>query len=147
MPSKGLEITKIGTDLSITKETIKAGVFKPWWELPSMSMADYAEQEIRHMKEEEEARKYERMEFLDPSRNDPGPAKKYKQLEEEGLEDDLDLVDKATERYVLRDWKAMDIGRESGMIGEMTMPRVLAVQREYNDFFYCCVLFSNQTNK
>lgn len=26
----------------------------------------------------------------------------------------------------------MDIGRESGMIGEMTMPRVLAVQREYN---------------
>lgn len=36
----------------------------------------------------------------------------------------------------------MDIGRESGMIGEMTMPRVLAVQREYNDFFLLlCFVF------
>lgn len=35
----------------------------------------------------------------------------------------------------------MDIGRESGMIGEMTMPRVLAVQREYNDFLLLCFVF------
>ncbi|KAK8797390.1 hypothetical protein WA158_004598 [Blastocystis sp. Blastoise] len=91
LPSKGLEITHIGTDLSITKETIKAGVFKPWWELPSVSMDTYAEQEIHHMKEDEEARK-----------NNPGPDKKYKQLEEEGLEDDEELVDKATIRE--RNW-------------------------------------------
>ena len=42
----------------------------------------------------------------------------------------------------------MDIGRESGMIGEMTMPRVLAVQREYNDFFIVVFCFqTKQINK
>ena len=32
---KPMQVIKIGTDLSVTKETIKANVFKPWWNLPT----------------------------------------------------------------------------------------------------------------
>ena len=73
-----MQVIKIGTDMSVTRQTIKANVFKPWWNLPTRSMEDYAEEELRHMHEEEEARK-----------NDPEPIKRYKQLSEEGLEDDI----------------------------------------------------------
>lgn len=82
---KPMQVIKIGTDMSVTRQTIKANVFKPWWNLPTRSMEDYAEEELRHMHEEEEARK-----------NEPEPVKRYKQLTEEGLEDDEELVDRAT---------------------------------------------------
>ena len=40
---KPMSVIRIGTDMSVTKETIKASVFRPWWNLPTRSMADYAE--------------------------------------------------------------------------------------------------------
>lgn len=82
-----MQIIKIGSDLSMTRETIKASVFRPWWNLPTRSMADYAEEEMYHMREAEKARE-----------NEEKPDKRMKQLEEEGLEDDEELVDKATYR-------------------------------------------------
>ena len=82
---KPMQLIRIGTDLKMTKETIKAGVFRPWWNLPTRSMEDYAEEELRHMRESEAAREQEEK-----------PDRRYKQLEEEGLEDDEELVDKAT---------------------------------------------------
>ena len=83
--SKPMQLIHIGTDLKMTKETIRAGVFRPWWNLPTRSMEDYAEEELRHMRESEAAREQEEK-----------PDRRYKQLEEEGLEDDEELVDKAT---------------------------------------------------
>lgn len=82
-----MQIIKIGSDLSMTRETIKANVFRPWWNLPTRSMADYAEEEMYHMREAEKERE-----------NEEKPDKRMKQLEEEGLEDDEELVDKATYR-------------------------------------------------
>ena len=84
---KPMSVIRIGTDMSVTKETIKASVFRPWWNLPTRSMADYAEEEMYHMKDAEKARQ-----------NEPQPDKRMKDLEEEGLEDDEELVDKATYR-------------------------------------------------
>lgn len=88
---KPMQVIKIGTDLSVTKETIKANVFKPWWNLPTRSMADYAEEELYHMHEAERERESEAK-----------PDMKYKELEEKGLEDDMELVDKATMRWEKR---------------------------------------------
>ena len=82
---KPMQLIRIGTDLKMTKETIKAGVFRPWWNLPTRSMEDYAEEELHHMQEAEAARAAEEK-----------PDRRYKQLEEEGLEDDEELVDRAT---------------------------------------------------
>lgn len=82
-----MQVIKIGSDLSVTRETIKANVFRPWWNLPTRSMADYAEEEMYHMREAEKARE-----------NEVKPDKRMKQLEEEGLEDNEELVDKATYR-------------------------------------------------
>jgi hypothetical protein len=82
-----MQVIKIGTDLSITRESIKANVFRPWWNLPTRSMADYAEEELYHMHEAERARE-----------NELQPDKRYKDLVKEGLEDDEELVDKATKR-------------------------------------------------
>jgi len=82
-----MNIIKIGTDLSVTRETIKASVFRPWWNLPSRSMEDYAEEEMYHMREAEKARENERK-----------PDKRIEELYEEGLEDDEELFDKATMR-------------------------------------------------
>ena len=84
---KPMQVIKIGSDLSMTRETIKASVFRPWWNLPSRSMAEYVEEELFHMREAEKAREKETK-----------PDKRMKQLEEEGLEDDEELVDKATYR-------------------------------------------------
>ena len=84
--TKQFDMNKI-TKVAFTKETIKASVFRPWWNLPTRSMADYAEEEMYHMKEAEKARQ-----------NEPQPDKRMKDLEEEGLEDDEELVDKATYR-------------------------------------------------
>ena len=82
-----MQVIKIGSDLSVTRESIKASVFRPWWNLPTRSMAEYAEEELFHMREAEKARESETK-----------PDKRMKQLEEEGLEDDEELVDKATYR-------------------------------------------------
>ena len=84
---KPMQVIHIGTDLRMTKETIKASVFRPWWNLPTRSMEDYAEEELFHMHEAEAAREAEEK-----------PDKRYKELEEEGLEDDEELVDRATIR-------------------------------------------------
>ena len=84
---KPMHVIHIGTDLRMTKETIKASVFRPWWNLPTRSMEDYAEEELFHMHEAEAAREAEEK-----------PDKRYKELEEEGLEDDEELVDRATIR-------------------------------------------------
>lgn len=89
---KPMQVIKIGRDLSMTRESIKADVFKPWWNLPTRSLEDYAEEELRHMREAEAAQEAA-----------PKPDMRLKEVEEKGLEDDMELVDKATVRWVRRE--------------------------------------------
>lgn len=89
--SKGLEVTHLYPDMSSERETIKAQVFRPSWRQPTVSLEEYADMEMAQLKEREERQK-----------DAPQRDQKYHQLLEEGLEDDTELVDKATVRD--RDW-------------------------------------------
>jgi hypothetical protein len=88
---KPMQVTHIGADMTIRREEIKAQVFRPGWNQPTMTLAELAEIEMKDALEREERNK-----------NAKGPDKKYAQLEEDGLEDDEELVDKATVRD--RNW-------------------------------------------
>lgn len=98
----GLSLTHIGPDGSVRKEQLKAQVFRPGWRQPTMSLEELAEIEVRDAM----ARK-ERQVAAEAS--DDRPGMKMKQLEEAGKEDDLELVDKATQRDRQWDnWKDMN---------------------------------------
>ena len=91
MASNGLEVTKIGADGSVRRETFKAEVFRQGWRPPTMSLEELAEIEYRDAM----ARQKKEAEVGEKDL-------KYKQLEEQGLEDDMERVDKASVRD--RDW-------------------------------------------
>ncbi len=98
----GLSLTHIGPDGSVTREQLKAQVFRPGHRAPTMSLEELAEIEVADAK----ARKARQ----DAAEADPNrPGMKIKQLEEAGKEDDMALVDKATERdRQWDDWKDMN---------------------------------------
>jgi hypothetical protein len=106
---KPMNVTHVGADMTIRREEIKAQVFQPGWNQPTMSLAEFADNEVKEAMEREERNK-----------NAKGPDKKYAQLEEEGLEDDEELVDKATIRD--RNWNdwcddnPKGIGNKAGKI-------------------------------
>ena len=88
--SKGLVLTHIDAEGRMRREVLKSQVFRPSHRLPTMSIEEFGELEVQRMKEAEARRK---------EKGDEGkPDKKIAQLEEEGLEDDIDLVNKATVR-------------------------------------------------
>ncbi len=98
----GLSLTHIGPDGSVRKEQLKAQVFRPGWRQPTMSLDELAEIEVR----DAVARKA-RQDAAEAS--DDRPGMKMKELEAAGKEDDLELVDKATQRDRQWDnWKDMN---------------------------------------
>lgn len=86
---QGLEVTRITQDtttgvLQMRREQIRANVFRPGWNQPTMSLDELAEREVRAA-EERAARQQEAESMPRPRRFD--------QLVKDGLEDDADLVD------------------------------------------------------
>lgn len=93
-PGKGITVTRIDQNMLSTRETIQAQVFRPSWRQPTMSIEEFAEIEMRDAIEREKRAKENREanpEILD-----------LKQLHEQGLEDNEELLDKATEKD--RNW-------------------------------------------
>ena len=84
----GLTVTHIGPDGSTQEERIRAGVFRPGWNQPTMSLEEFADLEVADAiargKRSEEAEKTK--------------VRTLKQLEEEGLEDDEDLFEAARQK-------------------------------------------------
>ncbi len=94
VPTQPLVLTHIGKDLRVTRETIKADMFKPSWRQPTMTLEQLAEIEMREARDKDEREKAFRAanpEILTA-----------KQLHEQGLEDDLDHADRAAKKD--RDW-------------------------------------------
>lgn len=98
----GLSLTHIGPDGSVRREQLKAQVFRPGWRQPTMTLDELAEIEVRDAM----ARK-QRQDAAEAS--DDRPGMKIKELEAAGKEDNLELVDKATQRdRQWDDWKDMN---------------------------------------
>ena len=87
--TEGLVLTHIGADGQMRREILKSQVFRPSHRLPTMSIEEFGELEVQRMKEAK-ARK--------AKEGSKAPDKRIRQLEEAGLEDEIDLVDKATVR-------------------------------------------------
>jgi len=91
LPKKPIEVTHITQDpttgkLITRKEQIQSTVFRPSWNLPTMTLAELGEREraaaiqrSQHQKAQEETMKFQ--------------PKRYEQLVAEELEDDIDLAD------------------------------------------------------
>lgn len=88
---KGIEVTHISSTMEMRRETIQSQVFQPGYRLPTMSLEEFADQELKDALERQEREK-----------NAPEAPKRYDQLEEAGLEDDDKLVDEAI--YRDRSW-------------------------------------------
>ena len=91
---KGLEVThisKVNGELEMKRETIRANIFKPTVAPPTMTVEEYGE--IAYKKA---------MERAEREKNAPKPDRRYKQLVEDGDEDNEELVDIASKKD--RDW-------------------------------------------
>jgi hypothetical protein len=94
--SKPIEVTKVGPSLEMKKETFLNGVFKPYHRLPTVSLEEYAEMEMKKM-EEQQKREAEKTDTTTLSLNE---------LQEKGLEDDEDLNEAAQAKASKwDDWK------------------------------------------
>ena len=87
---KPLEVTRITQDaagaLQVRKEVIQSQVFRPGWNLPTMSLDELAAREVADAQaRDERQRKSEAAQQLAPRR--------YDQLIKDGLDDNADLVD------------------------------------------------------
>ena len=99
-PQRPLQVTHITQDamtgqLSVQKEEIRAGVFRPGWSQPTMSLEQLAEKEVAEAMERE-ARQAEA-----EAQQKEGP-RRYELLVKDGLEDDADLVDASA--AIDREW-------------------------------------------
>ena len=74
----GIEITRISANMEITREKLREGVFKPFHNLPTMELAEFAEAEVANAIEREKRQKEGQQKRV----------KDYKELLSEGLEDD-----------------------------------------------------------
>ncbi len=93
-PAQPFVVTHVGKDLRVTRETIKADMFKPSWRQPTMTLEQLADIEMREARDKEERERAFRAanpEILTA-----------KQLHEQGLEDDLDQADRAAKKD--REW-------------------------------------------
>mmetsp|Transcript_30337 Transcript_30337/g.60264 ORF Transcript_30337/g.60264 Transcript_30337/m.60264 type:complete len:365 (+) Transcript_30337:139-1233(+) len=79
----------------IEAQRLKDGVFKPGWNLPTMSLQELGERELRDAMERQEREKIAEEEEKKKPR-------KYEYLVKDGLEDDADLVDASAQKD--REW-------------------------------------------
>jgi len=97
--TKPMEVTRITKDshgqLQIKREEIRSTVFRPGWNLPTMSLEELGEREYQDAMERDARQK----EAEANRKNDP---RKYEDLVRDGLEDDPDLVDASAK--LDRDW-------------------------------------------
>lgn len=113
------EVTHVLPGGVTRREVVRANVFRPGHNLPTMSLEEFAEQEVQEaMAREERAQcvgclprgachganwmTRPRVVCGVRPRNAPKPDRRMQQLEEEGLEDDAELVDRAA--YRDREW-------------------------------------------
>nr|CCA20372.1 conserved hypothetical protein [Albugo laibachii Nc14] len=89
--NQGITVTQITPRFEMKREFIRAGVFQPGHRLPTMSLAQHAEEQLQEAKERDERQ-----------RSAPTPTRRIEQLEEDGDEDDSQLVDQAT--WKDREW-------------------------------------------
>eukprot|EP01031_Cornospumella_fuschlensis_P030560 gene30560-36933_t len=90
----GIEITKtykVGDQIIMSRDTVKAQVFGDRIAPPTMSLEEFADLEMQQALEREQRQQ-----------EGDGATKRYQQLLQEGLEDDADLVDAATVKD--REW-------------------------------------------
>jgi hypothetical protein len=95
----GLSITKtskVGNQVVLTRDTVHATVFEPRMKGPTMSLEEFGD--IERAQAEERARKEAEGQMKSAE------SRRYHQLQADGDEDDIDLVDKATMED--RNWDA-----------------------------------------
>ncbi|CBJ30104.1 conserved unknown protein [Ectocarpus siliculosus] len=101
--SNGLEVThisRVGGNLQIRKEDVRANVFKPTVALPTMTVEEFGEIELERATErtQQEAA---------AQKDSSSTRRRYDQLEMDGDEDDEDLVEQAAYHdRAWDDWKA-----------------------------------------
>ncbi|RHY45907.1 hypothetical protein DYB34_013247 [Aphanomyces astaci] len=104
---QGIEVTHINPKMEMKREVIRGDVFQPGHRLPTMSLEEYADRELDDALARQEKEK-----------NAPAGPRRIEQLEEDGDEDDLGLVDEATARdRAWDDWKDANprgIGNKKG---------------------------------
>ncbi|DAZ96692.1 TPA: hypothetical protein N0F65_009159 [Lagenidium giganteum] len=104
---QGITVTHINPQLEMRRETIQSGVFKPGHRLPTMSLEEYADQQVADAKERQKR-----------EQEAPTGPRRYDQLVEDGDEDNLELVDEATYKdRAWDDWKDANprgIGNKKG---------------------------------
>lgn len=104
---QGISVTHINPQFEMRRETIRSGVFQPGHRLPTMSLEEYAEQELADAKERQRR-----------EQEAPQAPRRYDQLAEDGDEDDDKLVDEATYKdRAWDDWKDANprgIGNKKG---------------------------------
>jgi len=86
-----LEVTHVTRDsatgqIQLKREEIQSSVFRPGWNLPTMTLTEYGETEMSRAREREERQKQTEFEGLKKPR-------RYEQLVKDGAEDNADLVD------------------------------------------------------
>ncbi len=101
--SSGMQVTHIdkggpGGQLRIRQEELRARVFQPGYSLPTVSLEEFAAQEVAAVEEREAKAKL--------AADAPAGPRRYKQLEEEGKEDETELVEEAAfHDRAWDDWK------------------------------------------
>lgn len=100
-PNAGLEVThisRVGGNLQIRKEDVRANVFKPTVALPTVTVEEFGEYELERMRNQQ-------VKESDPS----SIRRRYDQLEMDGDEDDEGLVEQAAHQdREWDDWKDMN---------------------------------------
>uniref|UniRef100_A0A7S4HLI0 TAP42-like protein n=1 Tax=Odontella aurita TaxID=265563 RepID=A0A7S4HLI0_9STRA len=97
---RGMQVTRVTQDpvtgqLQLKKEEIKSQVFRPGWNQPTMSLAEYGDREVTQAIEREARQKVAEEE-------NKGKPRRYEQLVRDGMEDDANLVDASAK--LDRDW-------------------------------------------
>lgn len=114
----GLKLTHINKDPSgriVVREELRQQVFRPGWNQPTMSLEELAEIEVQQAMERSEKQKHAEEQQKEAPR-------RYKQLEKDGMEDRIDLVDASAELdRKWDDWKDENprgSGNKRGDVGD-----------------------------
>ncbi|OQS05178.1 hypothetical protein THRCLA_02646 [Thraustotheca clavata] len=92
---QGIEVTHINPKMEMKREVIKGRVFQPGHRLPTMSLEELADRELADALDRQERQK-----------NAPEAPRRIAQLEEDGEEDNMALIEEATYRdRAWDDWK------------------------------------------
>eukprot|EP01036_Dinobryon_divergens_P028950 gene28950-37977_t len=94
--SRGIEVfktTKAGDDVVVSREHFIGGVFTPRMAAPSMTLEEFGDLQLLELQQRQ---------LQQQQAPQDAPPKRYKQLAEEGEEDEADLVDQATMKD--REW-------------------------------------------